>query len=233
MHLGVRESETLSDILRDPFWNFLGVVVGILVGIITIGLYFMQRQKKAISFEILSDNALLSVRNEIKSKLQVLYDGKAVKQVYLTLIRIFNSGNVPIQPSDYLQPIEMCFGNNAQILSAEVIESDPKNLDMSLTVEGDKIILKSTLFNKDEYLKIKTLTTESCHQLTVTGRIVGVKQIKKFEGVKFWIYPTIGIGLLMQFAGYFLGSPSLSPALVIVGGIIALFGLRSFRKKMQ
>lgn len=64
-------------------------------------IYFKQRQRKNISFEVLSNSSLLSVQDEIKKDVQILYKGKLVQQVNLILLRLVNSGNVPILSVDF------------------------------------------------------------------------------------------------------------------------------------
>jgi hypothetical protein len=224
----------MSEIMRDPLWNFVATLVGSVSLLVTIFLSVKQRQRKALSYEILSDESLLSVKNEIKGKLQILYEGKAVQQMRLIVLRIFNSGNVPIQISDYEQSTQLCFGKNAQILSAEVVGVDPKELNVSINIEENKVIVNPILLNKTDFFKIKILTTKSCDQPLITGRIVGVKKISKFVGPKMLCYFLICVGIVLQITGYlagpYLGS-SIAIVLVMAGVLVDIFGLAKMPQK--
>jgi len=206
------------------FLQTLGVIAAIIIPIV---LYLKQRQKKVLSYEIVSDTPLLSVKEEIKTKLQILFEGKPVQQVYLGMVRVFNSGNMPIEVKDYDCPITLCFGEGAQILTAEIVKTDPNNLRPSINVKNNEIVISPILLNRGDFLTLKILATTSCDQMVVNGRIVGVKEIKQFTGVKLRYYVLASIGIIMQLMGYFLPSSFPIPQVlfIAVGGILALFAL--------
>ena len=166
----------MIEIIRDPMWQFVGVI---LVIIIPLVLYLVQRRRKLISWEIISNTPLLSIEEEIRGNLQVLFDGKPVQDVQLIIVEIINSGNVAIKSIDYERPINLDFGKNAHILTAEVTETTPDNLDISIDIEGTKVLLNPTLMNGKDSITIKTVVSQFNDQITVEGRIVGVKEVQK------------------------------------------------------
>ena len=166
----------MIEIIRDPMWQFVGVVLVIIIPLI---LYLVQRRRKVLSWEIISNTPLLSIEEEIRGNLQVLFDGKPVQDVQLIIVEIINSGNVSIKSTDYERPISLDFGENAHILTAEVTETTPDNLDVSIDIEGTKVLLNPTLMNGKDSIAIKTIVSQFNDKITVEGRIVGVKEVQK------------------------------------------------------
>lgn len=197
--------------------------------LLTLVIYFKQRQKKALSYEIVASTPLLNVSEEVKNRLQIFYEGKIVQQLHLIILRIFNSGNVPIKSDEYEEPIKVCF--NADPLSVEIIESDPNDVRASFSVEKDTIKINPMLLNKGDGIRVKALTSKPCTNPSITSHIVGVKRIERFAGMEQRYNYLIVIGLCAGLAGMFLGSlVSWSNILVIVGFSLALYGFYGIGK---
>lgn len=185
------------DILRDQIWNFIGVLVAVVAILTSIVLYGKQRRRKALSYEIISQTPLTSVKEEIGKDVQILYKGKLVQQVYLIEVRIINSGNTPIEEDHYTHPISLSFGEEAQILTAEVAEKRPSSLRASVVIEGKKIVLLPTLLNEKDSVKLRALVN-GFDKINVDGRIVGVKTIEEFvEGTSFWFLLLSGMAIFL------------------------------------
>ena len=175
----------MLEIIRDPLWQFVTVVIiAIIAIIVTIILYLIQRRRKSLSWEIISNTPLLSIDEEIRGNLQVLFAGKPVQDVQLIILKIINSGNVPIKSTDYERPINLKLGENALILTAKVTEKNPSGLETPITNEGTRVVLEPTLMNEGDSFTIKMLVNQFDDQITVDGRIVGVKDIQKTTSSK-------------------------------------------------
>jgi hypothetical protein len=138
----------------------------------------LQRNFKEISYEIISESSLLSVSKEVEGKLQILLDGNPVKGVHLILIRIINTGNLTVLPSDYLKNLSILFNVDANILSAEITNRNPKDIDTTLSFTNRSISFSSSLLNSNDAIVVKALVSEFDGDIEVTGRIAGVKSIK-------------------------------------------------------
>ena len=121
---------------------------------------------------------MLSIDEAIRGTIQVLFDGTPVQDAQLIIVEIINSGNVAIKSSDYERPISLD-GENIHILTAEVTETTPDNLGASINIEGTKVLLNPTLMNGKDSITIKTIVGQFNDQITVEGRIVGVKEVQK------------------------------------------------------
>jgi hypothetical protein len=182
----------MEEILRDPVWQFIATFfVGVTAIIVSIILYLKQRQRKALSYEIVSSIPLLSMEEEVKERLQILFNNKPVQKVYLVIVRIVNSGNVPITSADYEIPVSFCFHEDTKVLTAEISETNPENLRASLVIENTKIILTPILLNSGDSITIKMLVSQFDGQISVDGRIIGVKRIQNLVEHRIKLYSFI------------------------------------------
>ena len=173
----------MGDVLSDPIWQSLGVIVGIIavavsvtIGVITISL---SRRRKALSYEILAMAPLVTLDRDIRERVQILFDGQLVHDVKLALIRLTNSGNIPIKTGDFERAVTLSFNPEAKILTAAATETSPQDLDISLHVEPAKVTVKSGLLNPRDSITVKILATDVRDSFSVSGRIVGIGTIKK------------------------------------------------------
>lgn len=176
-------------LLRDPVWQFIGVVValvGILVALIApvsplvatvvfiatlivlILLYPKLRPNKTIFFRILSDTTVLSITEKEEAKeVHIQYKGEEVNEdIQLVLVRLWNASSDPILPDDYkVNNIKMSFGKAAKVLSIQVSESKPptikEEIDDNKLIEfaDGEVFLKPMWLNKDNSLTLKVLLT--------------------------------------------------------------------------
>ena len=200
----------MLEILRDPMWQFIGALFTIIAVIFTVLFFKMQHRHKALSYKILSYTPLV-IKDVIGEKLQILFEGKPVEDVYLSIIKIYNSGNTPIVSNDYERPINLYFGENSQILTNEVIEKNPDNLEVTTHIEGTKVMVDPLLLNKKDCITLKIIfsqSDESINNINIYGRIVGVKEIKEITENIFLIrIEVLFIGLLIGLiAGIVMGT---------------------------
>jgi hypothetical protein len=191
----------LLDFLRDNVWQFVIGFLGLVFGFIY---YLLQRQQKRLSYEVLTNTLLVSVKEEVESRLQILFDGEVVHDVRIVVIRLTNTGNVPICTSDYEVPISLDFGSDSRLLTAQTIDTSPDNLEAPITMETTKAVFAPILLNSRDSITIKVLVSGFNNQLVVGGRIVGVRAITEKA-----VYPALATllgsaGMIMLFASFVL-----------------------------
>ncbi len=174
----------MRELLSSPIWQFVGVILALLATILSVAIYYKQRQFKSLSFAIISLTPLLDVRGEIKGKVKILYDDQPVQEVHLAIIELFNSGNLPIVSNDYEYPVLFSFGENTIVLSSEIISTIPQSLPAKIIHQDGKIEVDPTLLNVGDAITIKALVSGFEGQITVGGRIQGVKEISKSTSTK-------------------------------------------------
>ena len=223
----------MSDVLRDPMWQFIGAIVTIVTIVVSIILSLSLRHRKSLSYQI-SGTPLLSVDEEVKGKIQVFFDKKPIQQVYLIVIKVMNSGNEPIRTTDYETPISFSLNKETEILSAEITEKDPIDIQASIDIEGNKVLISPALLNTEDSLTLKLLATKFNKEIIVGGRISGVKEItEKTEKKVPLMIKLIFIGAAVQISGLigFLNVPTVITylwflffATYIAGSVIGLTG---------
>jgi hypothetical protein len=177
--------------LRDPIWQFIGASLGLLAIILSVYLFIQQRKKKSLSYDVLTLTPLLTVNEELTGKIRIVYEGTAVQNVYLLILKVQNDGNVPITPSDFVAPLRFQFRKDLQMLSAEVIETTPDSLDPKIRVNTSGFTLSPLLLNNEDTFILKLLLAHpgSGLGLHVRTRIVGVSEVKlkQYVYLPFWL----------------------------------------------
>lgn len=219
----------MLEFLRDPFWQFVGAVFALGAIAVSVVLYFLQRRHKALSYEIVSRTPLMSVKEEVKGRVQILLDGTPVSDAHMVIIRVTNSGNVPIIPSDYLRPVHFDFGETVQILSAEITETNPDNVDASLELGSETVVLTPVLLNGGDSIILKVLVAEFAGKIDVDGRIIGVKRIQIARESRL-PYAAMLIGVITTMVGFtslFGGSEQIGLLGAFVGYGLMFVGMLS------
>lgn len=192
--------------LRDPLWQFISIVVAISI---PIAFYFLQRNYKELSYEIVSATPLISKSKEIEGNLKIIYKDKTVDNIYLIIIKLINSGNVPINRNDYESPIVFSFNPNIGIIQADVIKNEPDSIKSIISIDSNKLLIEPLLLNESDSITFKVILSVFDGYIKADARIYGIKDIVfKVKG---------GIDWMAFFAGFF------ATLLGAIGTVIALF----------
>lgn len=185
----------MPGIFYEQIWQFvIATVIALLAIIVSILIYLKQRQRKALSYKILTNTPLLGIEEKIKGKLQILFDDKPVEDVNLIEIIIINSGNIPILITGYEHPISLSFDEKTKILTSEVFKTNPKSLKATVKIEDSRIIVPPVLLNSKDSIILKTLVSQFKGKISVDGRIIGVKDIREIKEAQYFTC-TVLIGL--------------------------------------
>jgi hypothetical protein len=217
------------------------------VVIATIGLvavfviYRWQRNHKALSLAVLTNRPLLTTPSPFT--VSVHHNGKVVGEPRLIVLRIANTGNVPIETADYEQPLSIRF-LYCQVLSAEVTGGRPDGLATPLHLDGPTLTLDPCLLNPTDLIEVQCLLDGSLENLQVECRVVGVQSVNQvnlprdswgkvwrvstIEVVLLTLVPLVVIGLALA---VFRSGNILVGATVLIGGLLWLWtGIRTFRR---
>ena len=163
--------------LRDPLWQFFAVVLSVLAIGTTIFIYYIQKQHKELSFEVISSTSLVNKAKEIGDKLKILYEDKPVNNIHLIVIRLTNSGNIPITKNDYENPLIFSFSSNVKLLEMDVIKSEPDNIKAETKIFDNKAIISPSLLNQSDSITFKIVLNEFDGFIKADARIFGIKNI--------------------------------------------------------
>lgn len=197
----------MRELLNSPMWQFVGVVLAFVALIVSILVFLKQRQRKELQYALINLTPLLSVEEELRGRVRILFDEQPVDNVYLVVLELFNSGNNPIATDDYEQPITLGFGENAQVLSSQIMRTVPEDLPVKIESKKETILLNPLLLNAGDLIVIKVLATGSENYINVKGRIRGVKQIQETipSSNRAFIRSDIKTGLLVTVPSFFAG----------------------------
>src|SRR2546425_7217887 len=117
------------EFLSNPLWQFLvNVTIAILAIVIPVLIYRKKQNQRGITYQVISNTSILNFKEDIKGRVQVLFDNNPVGDVRLIILKIWNSGNIPILPNEHIDPIKFDFGNNVEILDTDVLETVPGDI---------------------------------------------------------------------------------------------------------
>ena len=235
------------DILRDAAFANIIASASIVIAVIAIFVSIrLAKQKKTVSYTILSSYPLITVDSEIKGSLKLFLNEIPVDDIHTVIFKLINDGEVPIPVDDFENPIRVKFGHKAEIISVEILETQPSNLYPSYNIEANsELEINPLLLNQGDYLTIKILCTGKVDKnIQVSSRIVGVKNIKRSEarklnsrdvsmGLSFIaLFADLSVIILLLQINFFSGSLlNLSPvftALIIIIAINAIMSMSAF-----
>ena len=164
------------------WWNRLGFIVAVATLLATfLAIYIAYQQfianKKELEISIISNAPLVSIDEEYKNDLKIVYRGQEIKEAISTIVRVENSGNQPITAKDFNRPISFYFDQSSEIINANIIDSKPNNLGAKIVIEDNKAILNSILINPEDIINISLLSSSPAN-LLMDARISGISNIE-------------------------------------------------------
>ena len=168
----------LGDVLGSPAWTAAATILAAIAIGVTIWLYRRQRSRKTLSYSV-KVTQLVSVHSAAKDRIEISYGNERIKQMHLVEARIENTGNVPVESSDFEQPITFDLGQGARALTAEASELQPPELEIQVQLNGQQIQLMPLLLNPGDGLTIKSFVRDlsPSSQVKCRYRIVGVSKM--------------------------------------------------------
>jgi hypothetical protein len=179
-------------LIRDSAWNFIGVIVSILSLIVAFLVWRKPWGKKSLKVEMLAKIPLLSIHEEIATRIQVKIDGKIVNNIYLLNFRIVNNGNQPIPSNDFERPISLFLGEHTNLIEASIQNVFPNSIKPSIEKHGNHVILNPLLLNPNDFIVIKLILTKYAGDFTIDARITGIKEIE-YDPKKIEYQPEINL----------------------------------------
>lgn len=167
----------IKSILNNPY--IVAIISGIAILIIS---YFVNKNKKILSYKIIYNNLLITNSEKIK----ISYSDKEINNIYNVIIEINNIGNNEIKPEDYDKNISIIFDEDVNILSAIIKEKYPYDLNIDFEINDNKVLLDKILLNKKEKFTIQfeltsknNLFKEKLDKIRISARIAGFEIIEK------------------------------------------------------
>ncbi|HYV28512.1 MAG TPA: hypothetical protein VFA77_13330 [Candidatus Eisenbacteria bacterium] len=179
--------EKLRDVETKYALNFIGFVLAILFGSLSVYQAFFQKTNPHLRFEVLSTANVFDIREDV-GKLDVIFNGVNLREKQQTLalvtVRISNDGAAPIQKTAYddtaqlgmevsggeITKVELLGANNAYLTEHLAVRiATPSSITISPVIiePGDNFSLKLlVLHNERTMIDLKPL-----------GKVAGIKEI--------------------------------------------------------
>ena len=175
----------MKDILNNQIWTAVVVIATIILGltaiIVAIILFILGRKKKRLAYYIISNTQLVGIENSIQDKIKILYDEKQVTNVHLISIKFINNGNEPISIDDFDKLISIKYDSAVNILTHEIVERVPENLDAIIKEKEKFLEIKPLLLNPSDKFIVNILASDFNKDLEISARIKGVKGIEIYN----------------------------------------------------
>lgn len=201
----------MIEFLRDSIWTFIGVLLAILAVLVTLWIYWKQRQIKELAFGLISSRRLIAISDEISARVTVQLDGKDIEHVRLLVFGIKNSGHRAITAEDFERPISLAFPA-AAVVSAQVTSQYPHNLRVDLRAYSSRVEIAPLLLNAGDEAQIQLLISGEKPNWEVDVRVRDIAspvpittspRLPKFmdSGLPLLIAVGLGIGLAQLIFG--------------------------------
>jgi hypothetical protein len=167
-----------TSLLRDPIWQFLGVVIGVIAILASYNIFVLQRPDRNFEVRILSMAPLLDIADEVKDDVEIRYQGQTVTDLTLILLEVQNVGKAPITASDFERDIRVGFGKEAKALGLWIVFASPPNLSPDVIwIGGEGLHIEGVLFNPGDRIVIKLILMDAgSQQIQVDTRIIGISE---------------------------------------------------------
>lgn len=178
-------SQSIELIVADSWFALLSFLIAIIGVIMAIFFYYRSKKVKSPCYAIESINVVKDLESKIDS-LEVLYDGKPVKNLTVTRIAFWNAGKDTINSEDIptAKPLIVSIEGGGKILDAKILKTiNPINL-LSISTSDDQLSsnIKFEYLDKGDGAIFQFIHTDiNDKNMVVDGLIKGVgPPIKKY-----------------------------------------------------
>lgn len=174
------------------------IILPLLAVAVPIAFYFIQLEKKSISYEIISASDLLAPAKSVPDEFEVSFLGDKLKDLFIINIRVMNDGDIPIKREDFDKSLNLDFGQDSLVLKALIEDKMPSNLPAEIKLKERFIEIAPLLLNSGDYFTIKAFATGIKAPPILETRITGIKEpkLQLFKKERMRTIPDIGIYLI-------------------------------------
>jgi hypothetical protein len=175
---------SFKDFFSSPVWTVLGVIFALFGILLSLSATYVARHtnKKELSYSIISNIPLINEKN-LSPRITIHFDNQILANAQIVTLKIWNSGRVPIEKRDFVEPLSISFGEKAKLLDFQIIETIPKVVSDLTDIKNkdNELILYPLLLNSGDGILLKLTLTNFVNNLKVSGLITEVKEIKRKE----------------------------------------------------
>lgn len=154
------------------FGTWVGVLVAVFAAIIAWATYRSQRSRRELEYLVLSTQRLVNPR--VAQDLDVFFDGRAVDDPSLTVLRLVSTGVKGIPATTFETPLTITLHGATSIVSASVSAVRPEGLPVKLTTDANQAHIEPLLLNPGDFIEIQALAAGQPDRVDVEARIADV-----------------------------------------------------------
>ena len=182
--------------------------IAVIAIVVSIWLYVKSKQKKAITciFDQVEFPIEIKAGSAFDGDIEILYQGKPVKNIFLMRVNIKNTGNSALRAADIVIPLTFDFDEDTILLrEPRTIQQRPSNLtaNWDIAVEDNsrqRLRFLFDLLNPGDELSAEFTCTGKPKTPRVTARIAGLSQVETVDSEERQLRKKLTDGLYLPFA---------------------------------
>ncbi len=200
----------------------LTILVGLIALIVAVWIFFVQRKRKTLDFEVKSLQRLLTVEDGTPTGLEVSFNGHELRRPALITVRMMNTGNQEIRPEDLFEPPSFTVAN-VEIVNVAVERSkDTLHQPPTISFDGPTFTAAPVLYNRFDWVDFQLLvdsdTLPKAQEITVRSVIAGqTRASKRVEELK-GSYPQRAKAQAL----FVWHNPRVIPGMIVGGAVLAV-----------
>ncbi len=182
------------DFLRDPIWQFIGVLLTIVLAIAPIVYERLRRKKKSLQYVVLDGptymltfhpggRTLLTKPFPEKGtpSLRITYNDQFIEpEFYSVRLQLKNNGQLDITPEDFEIPMILGFEKDVSILDVSVEKISEPDFRVSIERSDNGISIKpTTCWKKGDWVRFKLLVACGDTAIPIVKQKPGEIQVKR------------------------------------------------------
>jgi len=170
--------------MNFEFLNDWGEIILGVIGLFA-AYFFWKNQSayKELTYTVDTINVLEKGVISSKENLKVLLDDLELKELFITTVAIINSGELPINSSDFESDILVkLYDRNNDIIEPVDWQIDKTSQnDLKIEYNSDKSGMNGMLLNKNDKIRLIFFSISEPNKIIIDARISGVPQIKEVK----------------------------------------------------
>ncbi|MFA6817111.1 MAG: hypothetical protein WCS73_12530 [Lentisphaeria bacterium] len=172
-------------------WPIISGIAAIIAVCLTIFNFFHTEsgKKKSLEMTLISRANLVNEQlGNNRSKLEVRYDGRPIRNYSLLQLRVENVGRQSISKEDYSEHLKFSLKGISEIVSCDRSDSDPNDLPLVFSVTNSSVVVSDILLNPTDWYSIEIGVIPEMGKTpeiqSIFARISGIKNIVFHSQIK-------------------------------------------------
>lgn len=182
----------LKEMDKKFSWSFLGFLMAIIFGLLSIYLGFFKHDNPALQLVITSNSNVLDIKERLGS-LDVLYEGESLsktsKDLRIITFQVTNPGSAPILPNyyDLQNPVGFTVVNGVLADTPSVVKASNKYLEKNITMSKrtpQSVAFSNIILEPGDSFFIRLLVLYEIGKepsIEAFGKIANIKEIEVIQ----------------------------------------------------